>query len=199
MRNRTLLLLGVTSCVVLPGCSMLPSFETPIQNSQKSNICSILKAEPEWRTAGMKSWKKWGTPIWTQLAIVKQESSFKAHARPPLKYFLNTIPTGRASTAYGYSQALDGTWRHYKRATGKRFVSRSDISDSLDFIGWYNHQASKRTGISLRDARNVYLAYHEGPGGFNKKTYRKKRWLMNVANKVQRNAVMYKRQFKQCR
>jgi hypothetical protein len=116
-----------------------------------------------------------------------------------MKYFLGTIPTGRASTAYGYSQALDGTWKHYKRATGKRWVSRSDISDSLDFIGWYNHNASKKTGIKKNNARHLYLAYHEGPGGFNKGSYHKKPWLKKIAKKVQRNAVRFKHQFKKCR
>lgn len=103
-------------------------------------------------------------------------------------YFL-FIPIGRASTAKGYSQALDGTWAEYKRSTGNCWASRDGIEDSLDFIGWYNHKVSKRTGVSKRDARKLYLAYHDGAEGYNRKTYRKKPWLMKKAKLVQKKAL----------
>ena len=49
-----------------------------------------------------------------QLSFIKQESSFQRTARPPRKKVLGFIPGLRASSAYGYSQALDGTRRNIK-------------------------------------------------------------------------------------
>ena len=51
-----------------------------------------------------------------QLAFIKTESNFRPTARTQRKYFLGLIPSGRVSSAYGYSQALDGTWKEYKKA-----------------------------------------------------------------------------------
>ena len=51
-----------------------------------------------------------------QLAFIKTESNFRPTARTQRKYFLGLIPSGRISSAYGYSQALDGTWKEYKKA-----------------------------------------------------------------------------------
>ena len=49
------------------------------------------------------------------------------------------------------------------------------------------------------DVLNHYLAYHEGRGGFQKKTYNKKKWLLNVAKKVQNQAAIYTKQIKSCK
>ena len=32
-----------------------------------------------------------------------------------MRYFLGIIPLGRESSAFGYAQALDGTWTDYKK------------------------------------------------------------------------------------
>jgi len=51
------------------------------------------------------------------MAIIRQESSFQADAQPPRSRILWIIPGPRPSSAYGYSQALDGTWDWYRQAT----------------------------------------------------------------------------------
>jgi len=43
------------------------------------------------------------------------------------------------------------------------------------------------------------LAYHEGHGGFNKKSYEKKDWLISIAKKVESKSNTYKSQLSQCR
>ena len=78
-----------------------------------------------------------------------------------MRYFLGIIPLGRESSAFGYAQALDGTWADYKKATGRSIARRSSIRDSADFMGWYMTKTRKLTGVSLSDAKNQYLAYHE--------------------------------------
>jgi len=88
------------------------------------------------------------------------------------------------------------------RNTRKALVIHGQIEmifgDSIDFVGWYCNLSSKKCGISKGNARNLYLAYHEGRGGFNRKTYRNKGWLLKVANKVQRRANKYKSQLASC-
>ena len=48
------------------------------------------------------------------------------------------------------------------------------------------------------DTRNQYLAYHEGRNGYRKGSYKSKRWLIRVANNLQKRAEMYKSQLISC-
>ena len=132
------------------------------------------------------------------MAVIHQESRFKANAKTPMRYILGVIPRGRQSSAYGYAQALDGTWEEYKKSTGRFVARRSNISDATDFIGWYMNNTKRRNGITLSNARNQYLAYHEGQTGYARGSYRKKTWLLGVANTVSRRSSMYKTQLTRC-
>lgn len=163
-----------------------------------NNICSIFKQYPKWYWATKDVQARWRVPIEVQMAIMHQESRFLAIAKPPRTKLLWIIPWKRPSTAYGYTQALDMTWAHYKEDAGKVFVSRDDFADAADFVGWYGYRAYKKAGISRNNAYQLYLAYHEGIGGYQRKTYRSKPWLVNVAKKVARKAAAYKRQLASC-
>ena len=77
-------------------------------------------------------------------------------------------------------------------------ASRANFADVTDFIGWYTTQSEKLVGISKNDFYNQYLAYHEGQGGWKKETYLDKKWLIEVAKTVERNAKMYNNQLKEC-
>ena len=105
---------------------------------------------------------------------------------------------GRQSSAFGYSQALDGTWEEYQRATRNRRAERDDIRDATDFIGWYASQSLERNNIQPTDARSLYLSYHEGQAGFRNGSYRSKPWLLEVANGVADRATMYDAQLRAC-
>ena len=83
-----------------------------------SDACDIFKAYPQWLIITEKTKEKWGVPVTLQLAFIKQESSFQKNAKPPRNKLLGVIPGKRMSSAYGYSQALDGTWEDYKSSTG---------------------------------------------------------------------------------
>jgi hypothetical protein len=65
-------------------------------------------------------------------------------------------------------------------------------------MGWYMTKTKRRNGISLADARNQYLAYHEGQTGFARGSYKRKKWLINIADKVANRSDMYKRQLSRC-
>ncbi len=162
------------------------------------NACSIIKQKPKIYRAMKKTQRKWGVPVHVQMAIIHQESKFVADARTPVKYILGVLPMGRQSSAYGYAQALDATWKEYQRAEGGRGARRTDIRDATDFIGWYMNGTREVTGLSLSDARGQYLAYHEGRTGYLRGTYRNKSWLTQVANKVDERAQRYRYQLASC-
>jgi len=84
------------------------------------------------------------------------------------------------------------------RSTGNRGADRDDFGDAIDFVGWYCDTSRKKCGISKQDAYHLYLAYHEGHGGYNRKTYQNKGWLLGVARKVQSRANRYTSQLTSC-
>ena len=165
---------------------------------QPENACAIFDEKPRWWRAVRESASRWGAPISVQLAIIKHESSFRHDARPPKKKILWVIPAGRVSSAFGYSQALDATWDWYRKDTGRWGADRDDFDDSADFVGWYMSKTRSINGVSMSDAVNQYLAYHEGHGGFRRGTYRQKAWLQRVARRVGDTAAQYRRQLSQC-
>jgi len=167
--------------------------------SMLDDACAILRANPEYRRAFKTTERRWGVPMHVQMATIHQESKFDSDARTPFRYTLGVIPMGRQSSAFGYSQALDGTWKEYQKDTGRRTARRNNIRDATDFMGWYMDGTKDRLGISMGDARNQYLAYHEGRTGYSRGSYKGKPWLVNVAGKVQARSQMYQDQLRRCR
>ncbi len=163
------------------------------------NACTILQQRPDYYRAFKKTERKWGIPIHVQMATIHQESKFVGDARTPFRYVLGVIPMGRQSSAFGYGQALDGTWDEYVVAERKRGARRDRIDDATDFMGWYKNISRERNGIALTDARNQYLAYHEGHSGYRRGSYNAKPWLIGVAGRVETRAAMYEQQIAACR
>ncbi|MCF3974173.1 lytic transglycosylase [Paracoccus salsus] len=163
------------------------------------NACAIVAERPAYLRAMKKAERRWGIPIHVQMASIHQESKFVSDARTPHQYALGVIPIGRQSSAYGYSQALDGTWEEYLKDTGNRRARRDDIDDATDFMGWYMNGSSRTLGISKWDATSQYLAYHEGRAGYARQSYLSKSWLVRVAGRVGERAQMYRAQLVSCR
>lgn len=163
------------------------------------NACSIVRQQPKILRAMKKTERKWNIPVHVQMAIIHQESKFVRDARTPMKYVLGVLPMGRQSSAYGYAQALDGTWKEYQRAEGGRSARRTNIRDATDFMGWYMNKTRDVTGVPLSDARNQYLAYHEGRTGYLRGSYNSKSWLLRVADEVGARSAMYQQQLASCR
>ena len=166
---------------------------------QLDNACAIVAERPAYYRAMKATERKWGIPIHVQMAAIHQESKFIGDARTPHQYALGVIPIGRQSSAFGYSQALDGTWEEYQKETGNRRAKRDNIRHATDFMGWYMHNSSRRLGISKGDATGQYLAYHEGRSGFARQSYLGKPWLVRVASQVGQRAQMYRAQLVSCR
>lgn len=181
----------VCCVVLLTSCTTAPP-----QNID--NVCSIYDEYYDWYLAADDVYERWRIPHHVTMAFIHQESKFIDDARPPWQWFLWIIPTGRASSAYGYAQALDGTWYEYQKQTENWGADRDDFEDAVDFIGWYNHKTLIRNKVNPHDAYSLYLAYHEGQGGFERGTYRNKSWLLKVANKVKKRSDMYRTQLQNC-
>lgn len=162
------------------------------------NACAIVAERPAYLRAMQQAERRWGVPVPVMMATIHQESKFIGDARTPHQYALGIIPIGRQSSAYGYSQALDGTWEEYVRETGNRRARRDEIQDATDFMGWYMNGSTRRLGIPISDTANQYLAYHEGRSGFANGSYRSKSWLMIVASRVGQRAVTYDAQLRAC-
>ena len=162
------------------------------------NACSIVRERPAYLRAMKVTERRWGVPVHVQMATIHQESKFIGDARTPHQYALGVIPIGRQSSAFGYSQALDGTWDEYRRETGNRRAQRDNIRDATDFMGWYMNGSTRALGISKLDAGAQYLAYHEGRSGYARGSYRSKSWLMRVAGNVAQRSSMYRAQLSAC-
>lgn len=163
------------------------------------DACALARERPEYFRAMERAERRWNVPVHVQAAVIHQESKFVGDARTPFRYALGVIPMGRQSSAYGYSQALDGTWEEYQRETGNRRARRDRIEDATDFMGWYMTRTVRSNGIPYTDARNQYLAYHEGHAGYARGSYNEKAWLMRVADQVATRADMYALQLSTCR
>ena len=174
--------------IFFTGCSSIPA--------NTSDGCKIFNEKYLWYKFAKKTERKWGTPIHIQLAIIRMESDFDWLARPERQKIFKIIPYKRPSSSLGYSQAVKGTWKQYKKETGNKLASRILFKDSVDFIGWYTTKSSQILKISKQDAFKQYLAYHEGWGNF--KYYKKNKKVIGLAKKVEKQSKIYKKQLYQC-
>ena len=187
---RTLRGLVAGLALLAAGCATAPP-------SNQGNLCSVFEQYPDWYDHARASEGEWGTPVPTLMAFVRHESSYRSHARPPRKWFW-IVPLGRPSSAKGYAQAQDPVWGEYTEQRGSLFRSRSDMEDALDFIGWYNRKTHRRLGIPLDDAYRLYLAYHEGHGGYRSGKWKNKPAVKATARKVSDTAEGYRAQLARC-
>lgn len=181
--------------VVLASCGGDGRFAAP---RDLDNACAIVAERPQYYKAMRATQRKWGVPVHVQMATIHQESKFVGNARTPHQFVLGIIPMGRQSSAYGYSQALDGTWEEYQDEEGGRSARRDRIDDATDFMGWYMTQTERGLGIPRSDARNQYLAYHEGRTGYANGSHNSKAWLLAVADKVAARSDRYRAQLQSC-
>jgi len=185
---------SIASCflmALLASCASLPP-------GNQDDLCTLLSDEPAWYDHARRSERRWGTPIAIQMAFVRQESAFRARARPERRWWLGFIPLPRRSSAKGFAQAQGPAWSDYQAATGRRFARRGDMEDALDFIGWYNDVSYRRLGLAKTNAYDLYLAYHEGHGGYSRRSFSTKPELRAIASRVDQTSLRYQRQLDHC-
>lgn len=174
--------------LILSSCSSIPS--------NTKNSCDIFSEKYLWYKHAKKAEKKWGAPIYIQLAFIKKESDFDWLAKPKRTKLFKIIPYKRKSSSFGYSQAIKGTWNLYKKETNNRLATRTRFKDSVDFIGWYIDKTKKLLKISKTDAYRQYIAYHEGWGNY--KNYKKNKKVILFAKEVKEQSNLYRKQLNKC-
>lgn len=187
------------STFVALGLALLGIVLAPTPPPHQHNLCEIFRAHPNWYDYALNSQQKWHTPIATQMAFIQQESSFRSHIKPPRSYLFGVLPWRRLSTAQGYAQALDPVWGEYMTERGQPiFARRTHLKYATDFVGWYNQRSHRRLGIALNDAENLYLAYHQGPTGYLRGSYKRNPEILNYASRVKDLAQRYRSQLLHC-
>lgn len=168
--------------------------------SRVTNACAIFEQRDglfnNWARDAKKAEREFGVPVPILMATIYVESGFQPYARPPRTKLLGFIPWTRASTAYGYAQALDGTWLTYKKDTGRWNASRTDFGDAIHFVGWYHNQSHLKNGIPLSDSYNLYLAYYTGQAGYARGEFGN--GVKQTAQKSAGMAAKYEAQLRSC-
>jgi len=183
------LLLGLSACASKP--------------DRINDVCAVFAQNDgwtsNWQHTSNNAARKHGIPQHVLMATIRMESGFDGRARPPRKKIFGFIPGKRASTAYGYSQALDGTWTEYQRDTGSWSARRSNFADAVDFVGWYHGKSVRTLGIAPHDTYSLYLAYYSGHAGFARGSWRTNSSIQNYARQTAQMADRYATQMQSCR
>ena len=174
----------------ISACSSIPK--------NTADGCSIFSERYLWYKHAKKVEKKWGTPVYIQIAFIKMESDFDWLSKPPRQKIFKIIPYKRPSSSLGYSQAVKGTWEQYKKETNNKLATRVRFKDSVDFIGWYTNKTKEINKISLTDVYRQYLNYYLGWGNYKNKKYKTDQKAILLAKKVQRQGDKYRLQLKKC-
>ena len=186
----TLLGVALLLAVVSGSCS------SPAPPRRIDDVCTLLAERDGWWAATARAAARWGVSPGILLAVIYQESGFRAEARSWDRFL--GIPLAPASSAYGYGQATDGAWRDYQRATGRPRARRDEFADAVDFVGWYADLVHRIAGVDKADAYHLYLGYHEGPGGLRRGSHEAKPWLLEVAGRVDERAARFERDAERC-
>lgn len=175
------------------------TWASPIPSVREQvDICALMDARPGWWRAVRSAEARWGAPAHVQLAIIQRESAFRRFARPPRRALFG-LPIGEPlSSAFGYPQALDGTWARYMQVADRPRATRARFADTTDFVAWYMTRTQAIAGVPLGDAEKQYLAYHEGQRAFLRDSHEAKPWLIRVAAGVGDRAARYERQLAGC-
>jgi hypothetical protein len=170
--------------------------------SEINNICAVFDQRDgwvtNWQSSAEKTERKYGVPVPVLMATVRKESGFKSNAKPPRTKLLGFIPWKRPSSAYGYSQALDGTWSQYIADSGNWGARRNNFSDAVDFVGWYHSKTAEKYGVAKNDTYRLYLAYYAGWAGFSRGSWQGNSSLQAYARDTQAMADRYAEQLNSC-
>ncbi|MCO5059726.1 MAG: hypothetical protein M9905_17980 [Rhizobiaceae bacterium] len=101
------------------------------------------------------------------------------------------------SSAYGYSQALDGTWAHISARSPpdrapQRFRRCRRLRRPVSF------EDVARPGVAPNDAYSLYLAHYSGWGGFKNGSWRGNSSLQRYAQETDARRRKYAAQMRDC-
>lgn len=197
-RRTVLTLMGTTIVCSLMLVGLVSSCMSLRQPSNTANLCTIFAEKSYWYRHALNAERQWKIDKTLLMAVIKQESSFVRSARPPRARILGIIPWKRPTTAYGYAQAIDETWRDYKERNNRPHANRTNFRDAIDFVGWYLDMAATNANLPRDDAKNLYLTYHEGITGYKERTWKNKKNVLVAATKVSDTTKLFETQLENC-
>jgi hypothetical protein len=142
--------------------------------------------------------RRWGVPVHVQMATFYQESRFVGDARPPHVYTARHHPDGPHELRLWVQP---GARRHVGGIPAR---DRAPLCPAhryrrrLGFHGLVHDPHGRAEWHPAHDARNQYLAYHEGHAGYRRGSYNAKPWLLRVADSVADRAATYEMQLISC-
>lgn len=131
-------------------------------HAQTQDMCALMARNPGWADAVRSASLTWKVSPGTILAVIDQESRFKATAKGAGAVNANSVRN------FGFAQANLRTWNWFLRDTGRASGSRSNFALSADFVGWHFTEMETRTGIPRSQFVSHYLIYKLGEGGFRR-------------------------------
>lgn len=185
--KRANLAILIISILLLNTTSLLAS----AQNTSNISICQILKYHPSWKNSLKNVDKKYNIPPAFTLAVIHQESKFHANAK------------NKNSSAFGYAQALDGTWKVFQKDVEPN-AKRNNFNDSVEFVDWYMSRLAHKLHLKPSDSFDLYLAYMLGEGGYKNYTnnpYQNNDSLLKkeaIAAKVRLKSQVYNLELQNC-
>ena len=181
--------------LALAGCGSTPP--TAI-----NDVCAVFAQRDgfftDWYKDARRAEDRYDIPVPVLMATMRVESGFDGDARPPRHKVLGFVPWKRQSSAFGYSQALDGTWAQYRRETGNHGARRTDFASSIDFVGWYYAKTVEKYGVPRDDAFSLYLSYRYGWTGYARGGWRNDAGALKSASKTANMANQYTLQLGGC-
>lgn len=178
--------------IVVALAIIIIDFSDDVEVDANMTACEILKEHPSWSKSLKQAEKQYSLSPSFAMGLIYQESRFKADAK------------SNYSTAYGYAQAINATWKHFQQDV-KKNARRDNFDDSVQFIGWYMAQLSKSLKIRMSDHENLYMAYMLGATGFKRYkagTFKNKAKIeedKKLGAKVKAYTKTYKNQLKKCK
>ncbi|WP_370931524.1 hypothetical protein [Bartonella sp. DGB1] len=180
--------------MLLSACASVPA--------DKNDICSVLIQKNgllvNWEKASKSAAMTHKIDLELILATIFIESSFNSYAKPQRTKVLGFIPWKRLSSAYGYAQALDSSWKDYIKDTGRIYADRHNFYDATDFIAWYYRKSIDRHNIKPKDYKSLYITYHLGN---NSPTHLRKNipeHIMKTAQRLDNLTKNYSSQLYKC-
>jgi hypothetical protein len=154
-RDRQRLFLGLR-LVCATWCVMGPA------HAQTHNACHLLDRNPDWAESLSAASARWNVKPGVMLAVIDQESRFRADARG------QGAQGDNPPRNFGYAQANLRTWNWFLRETGRASGSRTDFALSVEFVGWHFAEMERRIGAPRTNTTAHYLAYKLGEGGYRR-------------------------------
>jgi hypothetical protein len=181
------------ACLLLASCTT-----TPPRNVD--DACAIFAEYGDWFADAKAASQRWGCRSRYCWRSSIRNRPFAPTPEPPRTWYLGFIPGPRPSSAYGYSQALDGTWDRYTAATGN-VMAPIATSSPMPWISSAGTSTKPPCATASPNVAtpitNIWLIT-KARAALPRALTGKKPWLMERARKVSRQAARYGSQLARC-